>query len=231
MNICPWIDCLGRLIYIKKSALKDVCILIRKNLNKYNNIDPDYLNENDEYAITMNKVVDDMITTLQTPEEDLSTNKLIWVNVHAVDFFHDDNATILPIQVLSNTSPSNAHNFLIHIILSLGKYDTEIDALTHQSIRKCLQHVALIGENEDEESLKEYSRKLTRRYIEEQLVYFPNSLSHAETFIAMAKRVFDDAIIQYQHPISDINGSVFSAMSLLGLALFSSQVRQPRHRR
>ena len=37
----------------------------------------------------------------------------------------------LPIVVTTNSTPFNIHHFVTHIVLSLGKYDTEVDALTH----------------------------------------------------------------------------------------------------
>ena len=60
----------------------------------------------------------------------------------------------LPIPVTSHSRPSNPHHFLIHIILSLGNYDTEIDALTHASIHECLIAVGLIGNDDDVNQLQ-----------------------------------------------------------------------------
>ena len=52
--------------------------------------------------------------------------------------------------------------------------------------------------------------QLTRKYIETQLVYYPNSLSRAETFIVMAKRVFDDAIIHNAMSMCDLPSFIMS---------------------
>ena len=112
-----------------------------------------------------------------------------------VEFINCDDNDQLPVPVLSNTHPANAQKCLTHVILSLGNYKTELEALTHLISKDCLQEVGLIGNATDQESLKKYSGQLAKKYIENQLVYYPNSLSRAETFIVMAKRVFDDAII------------------------------------
>ena len=53
----------------------------------------------------------------------------------------------------------------------------------------------MIGHETNQDSLKSYSQQLTSKYIKEQVVYYPNSLTKTETYIIMAKRVFDDAII------------------------------------
>ena len=77
----------------------------------------------------------------------------------------------------------------------MGKYHTKLDALCNQSFRQSFVNAKLIGDKTDIESLKEYSRNLTRKYIEEQVVYYPNSMSRTETYIVMAKGIFDDIII------------------------------------
>ena len=90
--------------------------------------------------------------------------------------YYSDEENLLPIPVLSTISPENSIHFLIHIILSLGKYDTEFDASTHPSFRNCLCEVDFIRKNKDEELLKQYVKNLTQLYIESQVVYYPNSI-------------------------------------------------------
>ena len=77
----------------------------------------------------------------------------------------------------------------------MGKYHTILDALCNPSFRQYFVNAKLIGDKTDIKSLKEYSRNLTRKYIEEQVVYYPNSMSRTETYIVMAKGIFDDIII------------------------------------
>ena len=47
----------------------------------------------------------------------------------------------------------------------------------------------------DECSLKKYSGQITTKYIEQKLVFFPNLLTKAETFIIVPEGIFDDSII------------------------------------
>ena len=85
-------------------------------------------------------------------------------------FMYENECDLLSIPVLSNISPSNTPHFFTHIILSLGCYKTEMDALCHPNFRACLRAVDLIGISEDEPSLKRYAEELLSKYIEEQLV-------------------------------------------------------------
>ena len=54
-------------------------------------------------------------------------------------------------------------------MLSMGRFETEIDLIMHRSIRECLRYCGLIGERNDEESITEYANTLTREFIIEQV--------------------------------------------------------------
>ena len=105
-------------------------------------------------------------------------------------FIVADELELLPIPVPTPVGPQNAHSFVVHVVLSLDKYTTEIDVLHHPSPRTCLQKARLIGTETDAHSLQEYVDKLMLNYIENQLVYYPNSLRATAGFIEMADRLF-----------------------------------------
>ena len=127
-----------------------------------------------------------------------------WIERIRKKYFYEDHNDLLPIPVFLNTAPKNTIYFLIHIILPMGKYHTELDALCNQSFSQSFVNAKLIGDKTDIKSLKEYSRILTRKYIEEQVVYYPNSMSRTETYIVMAKGIFDDIIINNAIHINEL---------------------------
>ena len=62
----------------------------------------------------------------------------------------------------------------------------------------------MIGQENDEASLKEYSSHLLKRYIEEQLVFFPNSIKVLSQWIVTEGCLFDFVIIKNEIPITDM---------------------------
>ena len=105
----------------------------------------------------MNEAVLKMINTYQTYKEgrDVNNEENLWTQNYMSDFIHfEDTVENLPIPVMPNTRPNNAHQFITHIVLSLGFYDTKIDALTYSTIRKSLQETKLIGTEKDTDLLK-----------------------------------------------------------------------------
>ena len=91
------------------------------------------------------------------------------------NMIYDDHLKHLPVPVYSYVKPTMGAKFLLHIMLSLGEFETEVDLLLHTSIRESLRYAKLIGPLDDLDSLKGYSNLLLKTYISEQLVYFPNS--------------------------------------------------------
>ena len=183
--MCHWIDCLGRQVKMREILLEEASDIIHDNLIVFEDIEP--LSEKYQFVVEINGVIMKMIIFYHSQEEYESIGNILWVKESEVDFIHCDGYENIPTPIFFDTSPENAQNFIIHIIFSLGKYKTDIDALTHKYLLDCLCVVCLIRPDTDEESLKHYSVKLACKYIEKQVVFYPNSLSRTETFIVMEK--------------------------------------------
>ena len=105
----------------------------------------------------MNDVVKNIINPDKLSDDDVS-----------IFIYKDDNEIFL-VPVVSYISPSNNLHFLTHIILSIGDYKTEIDALCHHKFQELFDNVGLIGYETDECSLNQYSGQITTKYIEQKL--------------------------------------------------------------
>ena len=127
---CSWIDCFGRRVRIQELAVDKVSKLTESNLTKIESLSAP--TEADKFAYEANEAVSEMIRVHTTPDEDLGMSDKLYAE-EVADFFYKDETDLLPVPVISGTSPANAQQFLTHIILSLGKYQTEMDALTQHS--------------------------------------------------------------------------------------------------
>ena len=77
--------------------------------------------------------------------------------------------------------------------------------MSHGKTRELLRHCKLIDANNDEESLKLYSRELLYKYIEKKLVYFPNRTQVTDKWNATALELLDSVIICDEMPITDMH--------------------------
>ena len=78
---------------------------------------------------------------------------------------YEDDLRHLPIPVFSYIKPTMGPRFILHIMLSLGDFDTELDLIPHPTLRDSLRYAKLIGENNDEDSLQSYSNSLLKKFI------------------------------------------------------------------
>ena len=100
--------------------------------------------------------------------------------------------------------PTLGVQFILHILLSMGHFATEIDLTLHPTIRESLRYAKLIGPNDDEASLQQYANDLIRRFIEEQLVYFANARRVIDSWIVVVKELLYSVIIHDFIPINNL---------------------------
>ena len=110
----------------------------------------------------------------------------------------------LPIPVFSYIKPTTGFQFIHHILLSMGCYDTEIDLTLQPSLREAFRYAMLIGPSNEHSDLERYSNQLLYRWIEEQLQYFSASLRLVSEWIVVAADLFDSIIIHNELSISDM---------------------------
>ena len=110
----------------------------------------------------------------------------------------------LPIPVYSLLTPTMSLQFINHIMLSFGRFSTEIDLSLHGTIKEKFRQAKLIGTNDDEESLQRYANEICVRYIKEQVRYYPNSMNAIQSFIVEAGRLFESVIVKDEIPSSDL---------------------------
>ena len=132
--------------------------------------------------------------------------------LYSNEFVYDDDAKHLPVPVLSYIRPTLGVQFILHVLLSMGEFDTEVDLLHHNSLRNSLRYAKLIGESDDEEDLKRYSSNLLRKFIEEQLVFFPNSLRTLDSWIVAAGDLFESVIVSNDIPITSMPSVLQSSL-------------------
>eukprot|EP00957_Ditylum_brightwellii_P038123 2883172-Ditylum_brightwellii.AAC.1 len=110
----------------------------------------------------------------------------------------------LLVSVYSYKKLTMAVPFLLHILLSMGDFHTELDLVLHTFIRESLWYAKLIGPSDDEADLQRYSNRLLHQFIEEQMMYFPNSLCVVCDWIVIAGDLFDNMIVHNSTPITDL---------------------------
>jgi len=195
LNSCMWVDGLHNQVYLRTKAIPEM---------------KEYL----ESVEVSNDIYDPSSVMMAFMQKLIELHEIYCGNMefccdedHELGLFiqdnmlYDDDDRHIPIPVFSYVKPTLGPRFILHILLSLGEFETEIDLILHENLRESFRYAKLIGLENDEASLKEYSSHLLKRYIEEQLIFFPNSIKVLSQWIVTAGCLFDSVIIIIKVPM------------------------------
>ena len=205
LKCSSWIDALQRQVKLRKTALKEVMEWCTE-LEIENEFQPGR-----EEIIQIFREINDVLTLdpINRSEDQDEFYSHILKNL----LYVDEKPQHLPIPVFSYVRPTNGINFLNHLLLSMGRFETEIDLMSNASIKECFRKAHLIGTNDDECSLQEYSNKVLLKYIEDQVRYFPNSMKIIDSFIVTAGIILDSAIVKGEIALTDMPPVQYSILA------------------
>jgi len=220
VDMCDWVDALGRRIYLRKGAMKEVKEHLESMQRRDNNGNLLFNNQNepiftDEWRPYLDRdsillretllgIMDPNNTEMEDPchvrgVADTGTN-------FTRQFFYDDGITAryLPIPVFSSIIPRNSVPFMLHLMLMCGKFETELDLLSHATLRESLIEARLIGTNSDSASLRRYSTNLLKIVMDKCMKVQPTSMTKLESSMIDAEILLDSVILRDQIPMTDI---------------------------
>ena len=179
LNKCCWINGLQRQVLLRISAISEV----RSYLN-----DDDCLDRDSDKNKEMIEFLKNIFSLLDRSNNfgNLDENERADLSFSLNQLLHDDARQHLPVPVYSFTMPSMGEKFILHLLLSMGHFATEWELLHHVNLREAFRYAKLIGNSDEEEDLKHYCDQLLYKFIEQQLVYFPNSHRIIGNWIATA---------------------------------------------
>ncbi|KAF4713458.1 hypothetical protein FOZ62_017046, partial [Perkinsus olseni] len=97
------------------------------------------------------------------------------------------------VAVLSNPLPRYADRFLIHVILSLGRYETEVGVFDVANLRQAFYEARLIAD--PNQPTIEEKNSILRRYILEQLLYMPGGTVSFDRHLIHANNALHSLLI------------------------------------
>ena len=202
-----FIDGLQNKVMIHLKALNEINAYIQSLNIVDDNGDPKYVMKQYFSKIQSLRTVDDQNENFISDDD-----STLW-NFMKHNLLYDDELKHLPIPVHSYVRPTMGPRFILHIMLSLGEFDTEYDLIAHRTLRESLRYAKLIGPLDDDESLLKYSNELMKTFILEQLIYYPNSMKVIDQWIVTAAELFESVIINNEIPITDIPPSHQTALN------------------
>ena len=129
--------------------------------------------------------------------EDLTPGEISFKKILMKEIIYDSGRDEhLPVPVLLYLKPTLGVQFIHHILISLGRFTTEIYLTMQPSIRESLRYAKLIGPSNDEDDVQCYSNQLLYLWIKEQLQYFPIGRRILSEWIVIVGDLFDSVIVR-----------------------------------
>lgn len=184
---CMWIDGLGRRVKLRKRARPYVAASLRK------------INEAHVHPHSW-KLRCHLLYVIENHQEE--------------PLFISNDDTRLPICVFSRLSPNRSNDFLYHIMLVLGEYDTEYDFKVASSMKHSLAKAKLIPFEalEDDAKLAEASTHLLKRVIEEVLPLQPVTMTKIDDFIVKADELLHSVLFEDSIPMTSLPSCILSEL-------------------
>ena len=187
LSTSSWIDRFGRIVKGKK-AMQQIMIWLH-DIIQYDN---DFNEDNGK---------SDIYQFFQFISDVINSNTGNLLN-HFV--YNDETDLHLPIPVYSYIRPDMGTQFILHIFLSLCRFSTEIDLLQHTTVRNSFLYTKLLGRHNDVFFSRTIIKQFFTKFIEEQLIYFPNSRSLIKGWITTTGKLFNEVIKEIIIPITEM---------------------------
>ena len=217
----PWIDAMKCQIFLRPKALPELIEWIDSIEHEEGIYEP---------MVVLFRKLNEVVTNV-IDLDDLNDSDRIFLSFAEKHLLYNDDSDEdhLPIPVYSSIKPSMAPEFILSTLLSLGRFSTERELLLHDKLSKCFRHAKLIGMEEDEESLKQYSNQVMYKYISTQLLFFPNGQRIIDALIIQSGDLFDSVIIKNEIPVNDMPVVQLSALLLEHDELFDRFLKEMKN--
>ena len=128
------------------------------------------------------------------------------------NFIDVDTSTVLnkhlPIIVFSNIRPNLGAKFLWHLLLTMGNFDCEMELCSCGTYVEMFRKAELIGQGNLEHEIK----KLTKKYILEQLRFFPVSSKRFDYFAISAFKVLQSSLLFNEMTCDEIPACLYTSI-------------------
>ncbi|KAL3924935.1 MAG: hypothetical protein SGILL_000742 [Bacillariaceae sp.] len=180
-----WIDGLGHEILLRRSAAPELLDIIRSQdcRKQCRYLKVDHLRKHVEG-----------LCALFLDKDKSKVDQKRWDRCH--DRFITKTEKPLPVIVFSNVRPQNASKFVIHLLLSMGHFNTEADLWVHGNMRVAFEKARLTPrlDNATDVEVREAVDVLLSAWIRDQLKYYPIGTKKFDELMISAHRILYSAV-------------------------------------
>ena len=131
-----------------------------------------------------------------------------------------------PVIWYNSIKPTQPNRWLVHLLLSMGEFDNEMNLLGYGDIVDCFVRAKLLGP--DPRTHEADVRLLTKRYIIEQLVFLPGSTRQFDKHVIAAHQTLHQALINRHLPLNEMPPALYTHLVAVSDANARNHMRKLR---
>jgi hypothetical protein len=220
-----WVDSLGYDIQIREKAIPHVLKFLREMQSDRNFYCKDHTippllgtETRDEFIALFEELQhsSEELSALDDETQEHKDKKLLHdtfiggCSLNAVDRSKKD----IPIVWYDSIPPTQGHRFIVHLLLSMGNFDNELNLFAHPDMRTCFEYAGLIPTRDatitltptptataaaedlaDRLIVEIHCKSLLRLYIEKQLLFQPCGTKQFDRYVVAAWQTIRDAVL------------------------------------
>ena len=101
---------------------------------------------------------------------------------------------------------------MVHVLLSMGQFETEFDLLAQPSMREAFVKSNLFHDHNTAEGRQQSCNILLKRFITEELAFYPVATRSFDYYLIQAKQIFHDVLVQDEMPIFELPPVLFTSI-------------------
>ena len=119
---------------------------------------------------------------------------------------------VVPVVWTSNVPPSQPHRWMVHVLLTMGKFDNEFSLMITGSFRNAFLVAGLVSTLQDTATLLREIEDILRKYLLSQLIYIPGGTPTFDRFVVSATRILHKSLTQDSLPCEEYPPCLYTKM-------------------
>jgi hypothetical protein len=221
VELSAWIDGLGYPVYARPKAVPDILKCLRamnddKDFYCLDHIKPTLFTctarDSMICLFELLQTVTSLVGEITNEEEQYSLSERFFGP--CIDCNSTRRQRELPIIWYDPIPPTQSHRFVIHLLLSMGCFDNEMNLLTHSTMKEAFEYAKLISSNiTDSNVLEEECKTLLKNYVLQQLVFQPCGTKQFDRFLVAASQVIKECIKNNELPFREMPACLYTQLS------------------
>ena len=193
---CGWVDGLDCQVLVKPQAIQNI-LMLSECVGKVR-----------ELFHCLNYIVHDVAVSMNY-YLDLSTQDLEAMYHRFIDIKYGKD-TPLPLALFNVAKPTQGNRFLIHVLLSMGKFNNEGELFAGTTMTKFFQNAQLLPINLP--VTEEDVQHITRRFITEQLLFVPGGTMAFDRYCVAAYELLHATLLENSMATTDVPSYLYTTL-------------------